>query len=324
MELATKLLTDAVAVSALDILLLPTKTCYQVKYFIRDYYLVQSELTFEQAQKLLAFFKFKADMMLSEHRRPQLGAWQQKIGEQPLYLRFSTVGDFLGRESMVIRLIYPLKSIKYHYLVPEQWALLEQVCQKRGLVIFAGPMGSGKTTAMYQLAKAQKQQQVMCIEDPIEIREDSFLQVQVNPKAQMDYSTLLKAALRHHPDIFIVGEIRDQKTARAVLTAALSGHLVLSTLHATSAYGVIERLADLGITRSELKSVLQLVSYQRLLPLKSKGQAVLFDIIQQAELFSENVKQENNGMSADWGRYLEQNATKGKITIATAKKFAHG
>ena len=268
MELATKLLTDAVAVSALDILLLPTKTCYQVKYFIRDHYLVQSELTFEQAQKLLAFFKFKADMMLSEHRRPQLGAWQQKIGEQPLYLRFSTVGDFLGRESMVIRLIYPLKSIKYHYLVPEQWALLEQVCQKRGLVIFAGPMGSGKTTAMYQLAKAQKQQQVMCIEDPIEIREDSFLQVQVNPKAQMDYSTLLKAALRHHPDIFIVGEIRDQKTARAVLTAALSGHLVLSTLHATSAYGVIERLADLGITRSELKSVLQLVSYQRLLPLK--------------------------------------------------------
>lgn len=263
-------------------------------------------------------------MMLSEHRRPQLGAWQQKIGEQPLYLRFSTVGDFLGRESMVIRLIYPLKSIKYHYLVPEQWALLEQVCQKRGLVIFAGPMGSGKTTAMYQLAKAQKQQQVMCIEDPIEIREDSFLQVQVNPKAQMDYSTLLKAALRHHPDIFIVGEIRDQKTARAVLTAALSGHLVLSTLHATSAYGVIERLADLGITRSELKSVLQLVSYQRLLPLKSKGQAVLFDIIQQAELFSENVKQENNGMSADWGRYLEQNATKGKITVATAKKFAHG
>ena len=208
--------------------------------------------------------------------------------------------------------------------MPEQWALLEQVCQKRGLVIFAGPMGSGKTTAMYQLAKAQKQQQVMCIEDPIEIREDSFLQVQVNPKAQMDYSTLLKAALRHHPDIFIVGEIRDQKTARAVLTAALSGHLVLSTLHATSAYGVIERLADLGITRSELKSVLQLVSYQRLLPLKSKGQAVLFDIIQQAELFSENVKQENNGMSADWGRYLEQNATKGKITVATAKKFAHG
>ena len=317
MELATKLLTDAVAVSALDILLLPTKTCYQVKYFIRDHYLVQSELTFEQAQKLLAFFKFKADMMLSEHRRPQLGAWQQKIGEQQLYLRFSTVGDFLGRESMVIRLIYPLKSIKYHYLVPEQWTLLEQVCQKRGLVIFAGPMGSGKTTAMYQLAKAQKQQQVMCIEDPIEIREDSFLQIQVNPKAQMDYSTLLKAALRHHPDIFIVGEIRDQKTARA-------GHLVLSTLHATSAYGVIERLADLGITRSELKSVLQLVSYQRLLPLKSKGQAVLFDIIQQAELFSENVKQENNGMSADWGRYLEQNATKGKITVATAKKFAHG
>ena len=98
----------------------------------------------------------------------------------------------------------------------------------------------------------------------------------------------------------------------------------MSTLHATSAYGVIERLADLGITRSELKSVLQLVSYQRLLPLKSKGQAVLFDIIQQAELFSENVKQENNGMSADWGRYLEQNATKGKITVATAKKFAHG
>lgn len=164
----------------------------------------------------------------------------------------------------------------------------------------------------------------MCIEDPIEIREDSFLQVQVNPKAQMDYSTLLKAALRHHPDIFIVGEIRDRQTARAVLTAALSGHLVLSTLHATSAYGVIERLADLGITWSELESVLQLVSYQRLLPLKSKSQAVLFDIIQQDELFSANVERANSGMSADWGRYLEQNATKGKITVATAKKFVYG
>lgn len=324
MELATKLLTDAVAASALDILLLPTKTCYQVKYFIRDRYLVQSELTFEQAQKLLAFFKFKADMMLSEQRRPQLGAWQQTIGKQQIHLRFSTVGDFLGRESLVIRLIYPLSSVKYRYLVPEQWDVLQQACQKRGLVIFAGPMGSGKTTAMYQLAKAQKQQQVMCIEDPIEIREESFLQVQVNAKAQMDYATLLKAALRHHPDIFIVGEIRDHQTARAVLTAALSGHLVLSTLHATSAYGVLGRLEDLGISRFELESVLQLVSYQRLLPLRSAGQAVLFDLVQREEFFKA-VKTPGDGeMTAKWGRYLEQNRAKGKITAATLEKFIHG
>lgn len=324
MDLAMELLKQALLAKASDILLLPDKKGYQVKYYVSNHYEVKQALDSTVGQQLIAFFKFKDDMSLSEQRRPQLGAWHETLFGQEIYLRFSTVGDFLGRESLVIRIIYPLAPENYHYLVPSQWLKLRETCKQRGMIIFSGPMGSGKTSAMYHLARSLPQAQVMCIEDPIEIKEEKFLQIQVNLQAQMDYATLLKAALRHHPDIFIIGEIRDEKTAHAALTAALSGHLVLSTIHATSVYGVFSRLKDLGLSEEELKNALRLIVYQRLVPLKNKNQAVLFDLLERKTFLSEVNEHGADEMTKKWREYLEKSVSNGEITTETAEKFANG
>lgn len=121
--------------------------------------------------------------------------------------------------------------------------MIKKVAQSRGLIITSGPTGSGKTTTMYEVAKSMSQNKVvMTIEDPVEVHEPSFLQAQVNNEAGIDYQSLLKAALRHRPDILIIGEIRDQGTARLAVDAALSGHLVFATIHAKSTLQTISRL----------------------------------------------------------------------------------
>lgn len=321
MQIAEQLLENALQVHAMDILLLPFGTLYRVKFFIIDQYVEQGELSVEEAQKIITFFKFKADMALSEHRRPQLGAWMY---QQKVYLRFSTVGDFLGRESLVIRLIYPLMENKINYLVKEQQSIFQTACQNKGLILFSGPMGSGKTSAMYQLVKSLAKKQVMCIEDPIEIQEPEFLQIQVNDKVGMDYTTLLKAALRHHPDIFIIGEIRDLATAKAAITATLSGHLVLSTVHAPGVYAVVERLLNLGVNKLELQQVLQLVSYQRLLPLINGERGVLFDILSGEKLFEKVVTSDLQQMTNKWREELEKCLHARQITAQTFQHFLKG
>ena len=119
----------------------------------------------------------------------------------------------------------------------------------RGLYLFSGPVGSGKTSLMYKFAREYfKDQQVICIEDPVELVEAEFLQLQVNKVIGNDYDALIKLSLRHRPDLLIVGEIRDSQTARAVLRASLTGYTVFSIVHARSISGVVARLKELGLT----------------------------------------------------------------------------
>ena len=138
--------------------------------------------------------------------------------------------------------------------------------RQRGLYLFAGPVGSGKTTLMHELAKSFfKGQQVMSIEDPVEIKQDDMLQLQLNEAIGLTYENLIKLSLRHRPDLLIIGEIRDSETARAVVRASLTGATVFSTIHAKSIRGVYERLLELGVSEEELAVVLQGVCYQRLI-----------------------------------------------------------
>ncbi len=122
--------------------------------------------------------------------------------------------------------------------------------KQNGLILFTGPTGSGKSTMMYALLEKMidmKPVQVITLEEPIERKIDSIIQVEINERAGLTYQIGLKAALRHDPDVILIGEIRDEKTAKFAFRAALTGHLVLSTLHAKDAIGTIERLKDLGI-----------------------------------------------------------------------------
>lgn len=139
----------------------------------------------------------------------------------------------------------------------------------------SGPTGSGKTTTLYSLLEEILQEgsyQAITLEDPIEKELHHILQVQINERAGITYQTGLKAALRHDPDILMVGEIRDKYTAQFSFEAALTGHLVLSTLHAKDAIGTIHRLLEMGIKQIELEQSLIAVASIKLLPIEIKGE----------------------------------------------------
>ncbi|KRM65557.1 ComG operon protein 1 [Ligilactobacillus agilis DSM 20509] len=319
-ELRT-ILAKAIKQRASDIYFLPKDDYFSVGFSLAGKYYFQSKLPLVVGQQCLNYLKFKADMSLSEQRRPQLGAWVYKWQGEVIFCRLSTVGDFLNRESLVIRLIYDGVKQQQGYFFSDQWELVRTACQKRGMIIFAGPMGSGKTSAMYYFARQLQDKQVLCIEDPIEIYEPDFLQLQVNDKALMGYADLLKVALRHHPDVFIIGEVRDEGTAQAVVRAALSGHLILTTVHAQSALGVVERLENLGLSRADLNQTVQLISYQRLIPTCDGSVKVLFDQVDNQTLLTAKPTQR---MSTEWGQRLEKCYQNKWISLEIQKKYQAG
>lgn len=225
-EIVSELLIEAIKVKASDIFFFPKKENLMVKFRTGKGLIEYAGFTLETGKEIINFFKYSAQMDIAEHRRPQVGAMTYENEGHEYFLRLSSLGDFSDQESLVIRVIYGIDHSQY--FIPEQLGTIEKLAKSRGLIITSGPTGSGKTTTMYEIAKKMSQNKVvMTIEDPVEIHESSFLQAQVNNEAGIDYQNLLKAALRHRPDILIIGEIRDQGTARLAVDAALSGHLVL-------------------------------------------------------------------------------------------------
>lgn len=315
-----QMMVDAISKRVSDIYILPELDRYRLLTLCVGKMKLKKYLGGREGQQLITYFKYRGNMAVSEHRRPQTGAMQWHHDHQTTFLRLSSVGDFQGHESLVIRLIYRLND-EYKLLVDRQWPNLCKLCQHRGMVIFAGPMGSGKTTTMYRLGRQfSKKAVVMSIEDPVEIQESSFIQLQVNELAGMNYESLIRVGLRHRPAVFIIGEIRDEKTAQMAVRAALSGHLVLATIHAQNTAGIINRLRQLGVAESYLEQTLSGVCYQRLLPLLKGGQAVLFDLVD----CHQGLSKIKGGMSDAWRRNLRQAALSQKISPASISSFAEG
>lgn len=260
-------INECIANRISDLYVLPLNEQYRMLYHNVQGVMTTKKISLDAGNQLISYLKYRANMAVSEHRRPQVGALVMEEKGEIINLRLSSVGDYSGKESLVIRFIYSFESISHQQLIPNQLGMLQQLVRHRGLILFSGPMGSGKTTTMYQLArKAMKNRVVMTIEDPVEIEEKNFIQLQVNNQANMSYDQLLKVGLRHRPEAFIIGEIRDTLTAKMAIRAALSGHLVLSTVHAKNVFGVISRMEQLGVEQSYLAQVLTGVCYQRLLP----------------------------------------------------------
>jgi competence protein ComGA len=313
----TQLLQDCINERVADLYILPNEQRYVLSY--QSAVGLGAKIKLDQAagKQLIAQLKYRANMAVSEHRRPQVGALREGV----VNLRLSTVGDFQGHESLVVRFIYPLQTVQNQILIAEQQAQLENLIQQRGLILFAGPTGSGKTTTMYQLIKkCCAHQMIMTIEDPVEIEEPNFLQLQVNENAQMSYEQLIKVGLRHRPEVFIIGEIRDPQTAQMAIRAALSGHLVLSTIHAQSAQEVLTRLEQLEVEPYYLEQVIQGVCYQRLLPTTNDKLAVLYDILDKNCLFENR----SDNSQLNWRMNLERCVKEEKITAKTAKKYSNG
>ncbi|MEY8463443.1 competence type IV pilus ATPase ComGA [Streptococcus merionis] len=263
-ERARQLIADAVKERISDLYFLPKDTHFELYLRKNDERRFEGEFPYDEMQAIVGHFKFVSGMNVGEKRRSQLGSCNYDYGEGTISLRLSTVGDYKGHESMVIRLIYDLDSDLSFWF--ESVRKLADDVKGRGLYLFSGPVGSGKTSLMYHLARQRFQgQQVITIEDPVEIKQEDMLQLQLNETIGSTYDELIKLSLRHRPDLLIIGEIRDSQTARAVMRASLTGATVFSTIHAKSISGVYDRLIELGVSPEELKNSLQGIYYQRLL-----------------------------------------------------------
>lgn len=254
-----------------DIHILPENLHYHIYFRLSGQMTRQFILQSDEGIKLISYLKFKANMDVGEKRKPQSGSCTFHL-TRSVDLRLSTISNYRSEESMVIRLLgkqnhsSPTNQCFFKY---ELDILKHLVEYKSGLILFSGPVDSGKTTTMYNLIRnrtTQDKQQVISIEDPVEIEESNFLQVQVNEAAEITYESLIKSSLRHHPDVIIVGEIRDEETARMVVRGALTGHLIIASVHAKDAYGVLTRLMELGISRELLEQTIIGIVFQKLLP----------------------------------------------------------
>lgn len=271
-QLAERVLTDAVRSNATDIHFLPRKNDTLIQLRIGNKLIPKINIPKHECDRLISHFKFTASMDIGERRRPQSGAFSYEVDEQVIGLRLSTL-PASNSESLVIRLLPQQQQIPFDQLslFPTMTRkLIALLKHSHGLIIFTGPTGSGKTTTLYSLLNETShlfQRNVITLEDPIEKEYDQVLQVQVNEKAGVSYTTGLKAILRHDPDIIMVGEIRDAETAKIAVRAALTGHLVLSTLHTRNAKGAIFRLCEFGVNWQEIEQTLVAVTAQRLVEL---------------------------------------------------------
>lgn len=218
---------------------------------------------------LLARVKILSSLKIDEHRTPQDGRFKFKIHENYIALRVSILPAFFG-ENVVMRLLpesaRPLSLEELGVGGDDMPTILKSIHRPNGMVLVTGPTGSGKTTTLYSVLNILNAPEVkICtIEDPVEYSIQRINQTQVNQKAGLTFSSGLRSLLRHDPDIIMIGEIRDNDTAEIAIHSALTGHLVLSTLHTNSAAGAIPRFLDMGVENFLLASTLNVVIAQRL------------------------------------------------------------
>lgn len=228
-------------------------------------------------QQLLGYFKFTSGMDIGESRKPQDGTFTFFHQDKEYSLRLSTL-PILNTESLAIRILpqHDHLTLDQLFLFPNQLKKLKTIlANTSGLILFTGSTGSGKSTTLYALLEtlAKKQShQVVTLEDPIEKKINNILQVQINERSGITYQTSLRATLRHDPDIIMIGEIRDTKVAHFSHRAALTGHLVFSTLHAKDSIGTLHRLLDMGLKKTELQQSLIAIISLELIPIIINGQ----------------------------------------------------
>lgn len=269
-----KLIQSAQEYGTSDVHILPQQEKYEIYFRIGGQMEKQYTLTLKDGERLILYFKYLSNMDVGERRRPQGGSLVYELDKETAQdLRFSTITNYQGQESLVIRLLETQTDINLEdstFLKEELGEMKKLIQYKSGLILFSGPVNSGKTTTMYQLVRERLKKeklQVITIEDPVEIQDDNFFQVQVNERAGATYEESLKASLRHHPDLIIVGEIRDEETARMVVRGALTGHLIIASVHAKNAEGVLARMHELGISIELLKQTIIAIVFQKLIPI---------------------------------------------------------
>ena len=269
-RLANFLIMEAVNLGASDIHIEPQEKKLVVRYRVDGVLRIFHELPINIKDALTARFKIMADLDISERRKPQDGRIRVKIGNKKVDLRISTVPVVYG-EKVVMRIQDAEKYLNVRLedlgFEPDDLEKFRKaIWTPWGMILVTGPTGSGKTTTLYAalMERNKPDVNIMTAEDPVEVSIPGLNQVQVNERIGLTFATVLRAFLRQDPDIILIGEIRDTETAEIGIKAALTGHLVFSTLHTNDAPSSITRLVDMGIEPFLVGSSLILVVAQRL------------------------------------------------------------
>jgi general secretion pathway protein E len=268
-RLVSGLIAQAVERGASDIHIEPGPREAIVRQRVDGVLRETDRLSASEAMAAISRIKVLCDLDIAEHRRPQDGATRLPVAGRNVDLRVSVVPTDHG-ESLAVRLLDAqggLRGLDQLGFSPELAATLAAALDRpNGLVLVTGPTGSGKTTTLYAGLRrlAGGDRKILTVEDPIEYRLPGVSQSQINPAIGLDFAASLRSFLRHDPDVIMVGEIRDAITARTAVQAALTGHLVLSTLHTNDAPGAVVRLIDMGIEPFLVASTLTGAFAQRL------------------------------------------------------------
>jgi type IV pilus assembly protein PilB len=218
---------------------------------------------------LVSRIKILSNLKIDEHRVPQDGQFSIKVSDRVIDLRIA-ISPVVWGEQVVIRLLdksgtsLHLEDMGYHGQALR--TIREGIKNPNGMILTSGPTGSGKSTSLYALIQEIKSDEIniVTLEDPVEYKMDGINQIQVNADVGLTFASGLRSILRQDPDVVMVGEIRDAETATLAVQAALTGHLVLSTLHTNSAAGILPRLLDMGIEPFLIASTVRTVIGQRL------------------------------------------------------------
>ena len=269
-KLLQSLFQDATQVGASDIHIEPQEDKLRIRIRVDGQLQAQTETELRVAAALALRLKLMAGLDISEKRHPQDGRFNVLVRQQPVDVRISTMPTHYG-ESVVMRLLNRQSGLLGLELLGMPAPMLQRfreiIHRVSGMVVVTGPTGSGKTTTLYAALNELNSTalKIITVEDPIEYRVAGLNQVQVNEKIDLTFSSVLRSALRQDPDVMLIGEMRDTETAQIAMRAAITGHMVLSTLHVREAASAPVRLLDMGVPRYMVATSLQAVIAQRLI-----------------------------------------------------------
>jgi type II secretory ATPase GspE/PulE/Tfp pilus assembly ATPase PilB-like protein/CheY-like chemotaxis protein len=270
-RLVDLLLSDGILSRASDIHVEPVEGGVVVRYRIDGVLRQAMKIPRTAGLPLISRLKIISSLDIADRLRPQDGRARVSVNGSPVDLRVSTLPATLG-EKVVIRILNAkatVLTLESLGMFPDERAAIEGLlANKEGIVLVTGPTGSGKTTTLYSAVRLVQDEgvNIVTVEDPVEYRLGSnIVQVQVNEKAGLTFAAALRSILRQDPDVVLLGEIRDQETAKIAIQASLTGHLVLSTLHTNDAPNAVTRLVDMGLESYKLASALRGIVAQRLM-----------------------------------------------------------
>ncbi len=268
-KLLQSMFEDAMQVNASDIHIEPEEKELRIRFRQDGVLRIQTTADRRIANALATRIKLMANLDISEKRLPQDGRCNVRIREKGIDVRVSTMPVTWG-ESVVMRLLNPFSGV----LTLEQLGMPKGILERfrrvvhspNGMMLVTGPTGSGKTTTLYAalLELNRPEVKILTVEDPVEYRITGINQTQVNAKIELTFGRVLRSMLRQDPDIILVGEMRDQETAEIGLRAAMTGHMVLSTLHTNDAISTALRLVDMGVEPYMVAASLRAIVSQRL------------------------------------------------------------